>query len=394
MNILFVSALLPYPLHSGGQVRIYNLLKRLSKRHSITLVAFIRDERERDLIKNLKFCRSVHVVMRGRAWQATYLMHAVLGPFPFLLSTYHNWLAERLITDLLGREHYDLVHIEPFYVWPSLPKLTVPLVVSEHNVEYDVYHAFARRFPWFGFRSLLHWDVGKIEKWERTVWRAADALTAVSVADQAVMEEYLSHPVTLVPNGVDLEAFPYRKPPKRNNPTVLFAGNFRWVPNRDAAETLVCHIWPLVSRRFPQAQLLVAGQDIPSVLRSRIKEAGGRVEDHVADIASVYQRADMLVAPHAISGGTKFKMLEAMATGTPVITTPEGVFGLDVEPGVHYFEAVTSEEFAAQISYVWDNTARREIVAGSARKRIEEHYDWNSIAGLLEQVWKNAYAKK
>lgn len=394
MNILFVSAVLPWPLHSGGQVRIYNLLKLLSKHHRITLVSFIRDEHERDLIKNLDFCRSVHMVMRGRAWQPKYVLGSVLGKYPLLLASYDNLAMRQAIRDTVLRDQIDLIHLEPFYVWPALPKTDLPVVVSEHNIEYDVYSEYARRFPLFGFRSLLLWDVWKLKKWERIVWRSADALTAVSAADKAVTEEYLSHPVVLVPNGVDIAAFPYRKPPKRKNPTVLFVGNFRWLPNRDAAETLIRRIWPIVRRRFPEATLLVAGQDIPNVLRLRITQGGGHIEDHVADIAAVYQRADMLVAAHVIAGGTKFKMLESMATGTPVITTPEGVSGLDVEPGVHYFEASTPEEFAAQISYVWDNTARREIVAGNARKRIEERYDWNSIAGLLEQVWKNAYAKK
>ena len=122
MNILFVSAVLPYPLHSGGQIRIYNLLKQLSKRHSITLVSFIRDEREREMVRNLAFCHDVHVILRGRVWQPKYIIGAILGKFPLLLATYHHRKMQQLITDLLGSGRFDLVHIEPFYVWPSLPK--------------------------------------------------------------------------------------------------------------------------------------------------------------------------------------------------------------------------------------------------------------------------------
>ena len=120
---------------------MYNLLKVLSRRHEITLVSFIRDEREREYKKNLDFCQNVEVVMRGRAWRPGYLLAALLGKFPWLLATYDNTVMRQLISDLLKGGPFDVVHIEPFYVLPSLPPLRVPLIVSEHNVEYDVYGA-------------------------------------------------------------------------------------------------------------------------------------------------------------------------------------------------------------------------------------------------------------
>ena len=122
MNILFVSAVLPFPLHSGGQIRIYNILKRLSKRHRITLLSFIREEGERDLAKHLDFCQSVRMVMRGRAWQPKYVFGSVLGKYPLLLASYDNAAMRQAIRDTVLRDQIDLIHLEPFYVWPALPK--------------------------------------------------------------------------------------------------------------------------------------------------------------------------------------------------------------------------------------------------------------------------------
>lgn len=390
MNILFVSAVLPYPLHSGGQIRIFNMLKRLSKRHKITLLSFIRSEQEREYIKHLGFCRSVDTVMRGRVWQARYVMGSVFGAYPLLFSSYDNKEMTRKISEAISRDHIDRIHLEPSYVWPSLPKTSLPVIVSEHNVESRVYESYARRFPFGLLRPLLLWDVGKLRASERMVWRNANVLTAVSHSDASIMEEYLSHDVAVVPNGVDLESFPFRKPGKHSKKTLLFVGNFRWLPNHDAADMLVDRIWPDVRKRYPESKLMIVGHEIPSGLMARIRQRGAEAYENVDSIASVYERADVLVAPHAISGGTKFKLLEAMASGVPVVTTTQGVSGLHVTPGVEYLEAQTPEEFIAKICTILDNPALAQTIAANARKRIESEYDWNTIAVVLEHVWKQS----
>lgn len=393
MNILFVSAVLPYPLHSGGQIRMYQLLKRLSRKHEITLVSFIRSEDERAYAKDLDFCRDVHMVMRGRAWQLKYLIPALVGTYPFLLATYRNRDMRTLLAGLLKNTRFDLMHAEPFYVWPSLPQTTVPLVVSEHNVEYDVYRAYTGILSVIAAPVLLA-DAAKLKYWERAVWRHADGLTAVSRADAEVMEAYLSHSVDVVPNGVDCSEFPYRVPVKRDRYTVLFVGNFRWHPNRDAVLSLVRRIWPGIRQAIPQARLCVVGKDMPQRLRFLVTRAGGEIREDVNDIAAVYRDADVLVAPHGISGGTKFKMLEAMASGLPIVTTKEGMHGLDAEPDVHYMEAQTPEDCVVHVRALWDNSVLARSIAAAARRLVEERYQWDTIADTLDRTWKQTYAKR
>ncbi len=122
--------------------------------------------------------------------------------------------------------------------------------------------------------------------------------------------------------------------------------------------------------------------------------AGGEVLEDVKDIAKVYEQADVLVAPHTIGGGTKFKMLEAMASGLPIVTTTEGMSGLEAKPGIHYFHAQTPGEFVAQMAAVRDNTKRTQAVTAKARAFVTQRYDWEHIAKMLEDVWNDAYAKK
>ena len=394
MNILFVSAILPWPLVSGGQVRIYNLLKRLSKKHEITLVSFIRDEHERTFTKNLSFCKHVHMVYRGKARQVKYLIRAVTSAYPWLLSTYENTNMRQLLEELASREQYDLVHIEPFYVFPSLPELSIPIVVGEHNVEYRIYEDYVRVFPVVPLRPLLFLDVFKLRLQEERVWRKAAAITAVSEEDRNVMKKKTNTPVAIVANGVDLVNFPFRSTrPKRNTPVLLFVGNFSWLPNVEGCKTLLNDIWPLLKDRFPVATLRIVGRNMPQSLKKRANALGATVVGEISDIAKEYRSADMLLAPIRIGGGTKFKMLEALASGLPIITTEQGMQGLDATAGSHYLKASTPEEFVAQTEKIWENTNLRSTIIRSGRKLVEEKYSWDSIAKILDDVWKNTHEK-
>lgn len=395
MNVLFLSAVLPYPLYSGGQVRIYNLLSRLSKKHAITLISFIREDAERGYADKLAFCRKVVMVKRGYAWRPGYLLKSVTGPYPLLMATYDNPDMKRSVAGLLAGEKFDLIHLEPFYVWPSVPHTKVPLVVSEHNIEYEVYGKYAERFPVPFLRPFLSWDVGKMFRWERRVWREAHATTAVSGRDAHVMRSYLSHDVAVVPNGVDLSVFGFRPPSDTPRKRALFVGNFRWLPNRQAAAELVNKIWPKVTARISDAQLTVVGRHMPQELKRLCrKTVSVSVREDVEDIVSAYHDADVLIAPHAIAGGTKYKMLEAMAAGTPVVTTPQGMEGISAEPDLEYLAARTPSDFAAQTIKLWQDPLLRRELAIRGRSLIEREYTWDRIAGRLNGVWQNAASRK
>ncbi len=391
MNILFVTAVLPYPPESGGQIRTYNLLRHLSKRHAITLLSFIRNPDELNHKKEFGFLSDVHMVLRGRAWRARYISRAVTGRYPFLMATYQHSVMRTLIADL--SRGADLIHLEPFYVWPSVPRTGLPVVVSEHNIEYGVYSAYVSRFSVPFLKPMLYWDVAKLRYWERQVWRQADALTAVSDADAEVMREASGKPVTVVSNGVDTAVFSPGQGRSRKEPAFLFVGNFRWLPNREAATALLDVVWPALRSAFPASTLTVAGRDMPVSFMRKAKAAGVTALTNVPDIAGVYRSADFLIAPHAIAGGTKFKMLEAMATGLAVVSTPDGVSGLNMTAGRQYLEASTPAEFVAAVTEAWKRPALRAALAKRSREFVQNEYGWSRIAQSLDRVWESTHEK-
>lgn len=390
MNILFVSALLPYPLHSGGQVRIYNLLKRLSHKHSITLCSFIRSKEEEIYVNSLKFLKKVHLVLRGSAWQSKFILSTVYSPYPFLMTTYDNSNMKINISEELMTQSYDLVHLEPFYVWPSIPPTNIPVVVSEHNVEYEVYTQYVKNFPILPLRPFLYADVLKMRFWERRIWKNADSVTGVSDYDTDKISQVRKEGKSfIVPNGVDIHQFSYR--PKKavsKDPVFLFVGTFKWIQNSQALQYLTEQLWPKIKSRYPSAILRVVGKSLPHALEIKLKKFNASYIEQVEDITLEYQEADVLLAPIWVGGGTRYKILEAMASGLPVVTTPEGAKGLKVNGGRELLIADTAETLVESCVTVLENPQYRQKIVKEAREVAEKYYSWEHIAILLENVWK------
>jgi len=370
---------------------MYNLLKILAKNHDITLCSFIRDEKERAYINTLGFLSDVHMIYRGRAMQASYLAK-MFGSYPLLLTTYDNALMKECIQNELSKKKYDLIHLEPFYVYPSVPERgSIPMVVSEHNIEYAVYSEFAKSYPFFFARPILSSDAGKIRRWEEKVWKKASSVIAVSDNDAAIISNITKKKTAVVANGVDIHSFSYHKHTwDKQNAKLVFVGNFAWAPNVEAVRTLVRDIWPGIRARMPSVTLTIIGKGFPSSLRQFTGDHM-HIREDIDDIRRIYRESDVLVAPMGIAGGSKFKILEAMASGTAVVTTKAGSTGLDVLSGTHYCQVETKEEFTKAVEYIFMYPKETVRMTMNARALVEKKYSWEQIAKVLDTVWKQSY---
>src|SRR3989304_7813796 len=330
MKILMITPYLPYPLVSGGQIRTYNLLKNLAKKHKITLASFIRDPKEEKYVRKLKaYSQKVIVFKRRKAWSPINILLAGLTFYPFLVSIYFSPFVKKRIKRELEGENYDLIHAETFYVMPNIPQTKTPIFLVEQVIEYLVYQSFVKGLPsWMFFiKPFLLLDVFKIKWWEMYFWKKAKRLAAMSEEDRHFIQKHSHLKVDVIANGVDIDYFAKTEKLKPKSPTVLFVGQFKWLPNRDATKFLVEEIWPKINNKINTAQLWIVGRNPPlDILKFTGPDV--QVDGEVEDVRLAYAKADVLLAPIRNGRGTKYKIYEAMATNTPIVGTKLAVEGI------------------------------------------------------------------
>lgn len=389
MKLLIISSFLPYPLFSGGHVRLYNLMKRLAKHHTLTLVCEKREYQTREDIKEIEvLCKSVIFVERKKQWSIRNILKTAWSRYPFLLTGHTQKNLQTKIQELLQKESFDLIHIETFYVMQNLPEVSLPTVLVEHNIEYLVYKRLVSKVPLF-LRPLFLIDIQKLQYWERFFWKKATKLVAVSNEEKIIMER---DDVEIVPNGVDINKFKLKTQnpkPKTSERRILFIGDFRWIQNRDAVRWILKEIWPQINSKL-DLTLWIVGRKIPDEIRKLINDKNVIFDENApSETEKIFAQADMLLAPIRVGGGTSYKILEAMASGVPVITTKLGIEGIQAIDGESVLLADTANDFTQKIEALLDDSLYKKI-AENARILIEQQHNWEIIVKKLEKVYESA----
>lgn len=388
MKILMLTPYLPYPLWSGGQIRTYNLLKNLAKKHEITLFSFIRDDSENRYKEELlKFCKRVETFKRRPAWSIVNILLAGFTPYPFLVSIYYSRSLQKAIAAELKKNKHDLIHAETFYVMPNIPKTSVPILLVEQTIEFLVYQHFVETV-FLPIRLLLSLDVAKIKFWEEYYWKKAQKVVAMSASDKHVMRtEVGGLDVDIVPNGVDTQDFSKIMRDKNKQKTILFVGNFKWLQNKEAVVILVEKIFPIVKKKFSDVLLWIVGR-YPSGKIRNYQSASIRISEDIKDIKNAYSRSSLLLAPIYGPGGTRYKILEAMASGLPVITTSRGIEGLNAKDGKDVLVRDTPESLADVTISLLQNKILSEKLSLNGKRLVNSYYDWTKISEKLDSLYE------
>lgn len=388
---------LPFPPASGGQIRSLNLLKHLSKHHEITLICLYKNDREKQYASTLQsYCHEIYLCKRPeKPWQPATILTAVFSFLPFLIARNYSSEAHDIIKKLLREHTYDVIHAETFYIMPHIAQTNIPVFLVEQTIEYKVYQHFVNSLP-FVLKTFFYIDIFKLKHWERYYWKKASTVGAVSEADARLIRtlEPTIKPV-IVPNGAGDDMFvPALLPKRKTKQTLLFMGNFSWLQNTEAAEYLVKQIFPLVVKRMPAVECIIAGQNAQKKITS-LQDQAAHIkivdipQDDIETVKKLYIESSLFIAPVFGPGGTNLKILAAMASGLPVVSTSIGAERLEMKNKKNVWMADAPETFADGIVKLLQDDNLYENIRKNAYTFAKEKYSWSAISKNLEIAYKN-----
>ncbi|GAC1463447.1 MAG: glycosyltransferase [Isosphaeraceae bacterium] len=402
MNVVIVGGVLPYPATSGNRIRTLNLVVRLARRHKVTYVGTRNPDRAeaREALAYLGDHR-VEAVEVGPAapTKSGLRFYARLGanlasPLPYSVATHQSPALGAEVGRLARRGGVDLwqaewaAGVEAFHALAGARK-----IVMAHNVETLIWERYGQTETNPMKRWYIREQCRKFERFERRVFGEVDRVVAVSPDDAALVKGRFGAPcVDVVDNGIDRAYFEAVRP-DRDPLRLLFLGSLEWRPNLDAVGLLLDRIFPAVRAAEPLAVLDIVGRNPSAALARRVAEVEGvRLHANVADVRPFLARSGVMAVPLRIGGGSRLKILEALATGLPVISTRVGAEGLCLKDGEDLILADDPTGFALALIQALRAPSLVQAMATRGRDRVLERYDWDVLADALERSWQRCLA--
>jgi glycosyltransferase involved in cell wall biosynthesis len=388
MRILWVKGGKLLPVDTGGKIRSYNLLRQLAARHEVTLLSYYDGQRdvvyESEIVAH--FSKAV-AISTGRPVSSAidYLRH-IFSPAPYAVTKFTSAKANTLISQWMAENCFDVAVCDFLSASLNFPaELRTPTLLFQHNVESVLWRRQADYEPNLIKRIAFKLEAEKMIRYERTAVNRFNHVIAVSENDRENMARMTDRKrISIVPTGVDLEAYRQQSCNDATEPVVVFTGSMDWEANIDGVEYFCAEIWPRVLKSVPGARFRIVGRNphprVRALASDSIEVTGSvpSVIDHMKDAA-------VFVVPLRIGGGTRLKIYEAMAMGKAVVSTSVGAEGLDVEDGRNIMLADTTPSFADSIiKLLCDRQARKQFETAAAR--LAAAFDWSVIANRFEVV--------
>ncbi len=379
MKILWTLPYLPWPTTSGGKTRQFHLLRSLAARgHRITLLV---------QSKSAPHLERLIVVPRRSLRSLRTLSTVLFSPYPMLAAV--NGSAPSLQQQFrsLLEEHWDVIQIEHSYSFQPFEQPLIEarrdFILTEHNVESALGAASYDRLPGW-LKPFTLYDQWRYRRWEARVFSQATELVAVTRADADVLHQQTGKPVAVVVNGVDTGHYA-GVTPDLHAQRLLFIGNYEYSPNLDAVEWALEEILPALWQLNPQVRFAIAGYGL--AWRERWSDPRIEWQGFVPDLRTLQSRASVFFAPLRQGGGSKLKVLEAMAAGLPVVTTEQGSSGLKVENGHHYLGSEDPQALVQLLADALAQPERLQQIAEAGRAYVKAEHDWSVAAAQLEAVY-------
>jgi glycosyltransferase involved in cell wall biosynthesis len=398
MKAVVVDGDVCYPATSGKRLRTLHLMLRLARRHDVTYLCrctagdqevreartFLGDHGIRTVFADQPVPRKSGPLFYAR------LAGNLLSPLPYSVASHTGPSLRRALRAFAAEHEVDLWQFE----WTALADAlgdgtAAPRLVVAHNVDSLIWRRYYETESHLLRRWYFKHQWRKYDRFERRVFAAVNRVVTVSAEDAAVVRDRFGVAgVEVVDNGIDrayFEAACGAREPQR----ILFLGALDYRPNADAVALLLEAIFPAVRAALPSARLCIVGRNPAPALVERVRGlAGVELHANVADVRSYLAASGVMAVPLRVGGGSRLKILEALACGLPVVSTRVGAEGLCLTPGRDLVVVETADDMAAALIDGLRTPARLQAMGEHGRRLVLERYDWDALADRLELVWQ------
>ena len=387
-KILILTSNFPKPLNNGGKLRDYYIIEYLSRNFDVSIAGLKENSlKPKDVFLPFVPASKCHIVEEKRVidiptfWDKRY--------WPYWCLLYYAEELKNTLDDLIQKDHFDYIYVFCSYMAHFVLKYkNIVRVIDHHNVKTSLYQEALSRTDNIINKINYKAEYYKWYKYEREVLGHFELHTACSAIDQELIRAFVKTPVVLLPSGVDID----RIHPKKEENTgynILFTGTLNYFPNYEAIRFFCKKVLPIIRRSIPNVVFQVVGREPTKALEALLKNTPNTWSSfNVRDIRPYYYQSSVFVVPIYDGGGTRLKIMEAMATGLPVVSTSKGCEGLGLKQGEGIVITDEPEDLAgAVISLLTDHQKQKEFQQ-KALEVAKDRFDWDKVLRPLETIFR------
>lgn len=390
---------MPYPPHGGVLQRSYHVLRELCNEHEVHLLAFHHQDilsSEEKVVEAkahlIKFCKSVNFVTLGVKKNKFHfymkLLNSVISIKPFSVLA-HESKEFRAQMEMLTEQHnIDLMHFDTIALAQYLTGVTKVKTLTHHNIESELMFRRAKVTGSYFAKLFFSLNAFKLARYEKKyIKRFSCNITCSEPDKKKLLNLIRGIRVSVVPNGVDTSFF-VPKQRTEDNHTIVHVGALQSA-NLDGMVYFLSDIWPLIKKKEPQVRLILVGGNIPrSILELGKASSDILITGYVEDVRPYVWTSSVFIVPLRFGGGTKLKVLDALAMGKAIVSTSIGLEGIEVTPGKEALQANGAEEFADAVVELVRSPERRSELGEAGRILVENKYDWHIIGKLQREIFE------
>ncbi len=396
MRILFFSPRPFWPQDTGAKLRDYHLARQLALRAEVSYLGFAENgSTEPPAGASTAVFDRVVMVRRDKGYTPSKLVRGIIGSVPVTVLNYTTPAMKTMLAGLLEARPYDAVQMESVHLAEYLPIVRQarhqPKVISDwHNIESEVMHRYSLQCASMAERLYAKATASRLEATERRLLAGSDAVCVCSSRERRYLEEWNPPcPVEVVENGVDCASFD-EGPAAGDRTSLLYVGSMDYHANVDAVVYFAESIWPSLHAAHPDLEFKIVGRNPVAAVKTLAAKPGIVVTGSVPDVRPYYREALASVVPLRVGGGTRLKILEAMAAGTPVVSTALGAEGLKVNDGHDLLLAESAGDFLGAVATLRASAAKARQIGENGRDMVRARYDWSAIGAVLFECHRRA----